>query len=349
MEFRCAKCKVRIEIDEKKHREKKQIQITCPRCAEEFIIPIHREERNRFVENFDYQSNKQKNQNLQENRKEVNPKAEPTNPIQSVGNSALSKIDRSEKKNTNSKKGLVISFFFLTGILSGYFYYKNIYTPQKIDREAERYYTFANSSNIRSSGIAGNNFNVINTLPYGSEVIMYDHNNDWCFVKYNQTKGYIFSDLLLNKFDFFLLNSIFGDTESKECIGKIRYRLAILNYFKERHFIGRISISVLKDIYPEFVPDRQNQWEIVCRNKDNKPDNVFFSKIYDENSKFMDFAVIIKNITTSERKILIFTFLDDETPLLFYEGYAPYQRYIKDIFLKFDFKGQRQIEIQYSE
>lgn len=57
--------------------------------------------------------------------------------------------------------------------------------------------------------------NKLGTLQYGSELIVYNYSNDWAYVKSTSgKKGYVASDFLMEKKDFYILNSIWGDSES---------------------------------------------------------------------------------------------------------------------------------------
>ncbi|GHT21153.1 hypothetical protein AGMMS4957_09520 [Bacteroidia bacterium] len=226
---------------------------------------------------------------------------------------------------------MIILLLVVAGGVFGVFYYNNIYIPAKIDREAPRYYTFANATNFRSSKVVGATYNKIGSIPYGSELITYEHDADWSFVKFNAEKGYVASDYLLDKKDFFILNSIFGDVDSRECVSLARCRRALLDYFKKQGFVGAMSSDLLTELLPNFVLGRDNQWQVFSRAAAAKQNTVFYAKVYDKSSKFTDFAVIIKNTATEERRILIFGFKDDETPFLFYENYAPSTGYIKNI------------------
>jgi hypothetical protein len=210
--------------------------------------------------------------------------------------------------------GLIIVLVAVALIVFGMFYYSNIYLPAKIDREAARYYTFANATNLRSSKEAGADYNRIASLAYGSELITYEHDFDWSKVKDKDgNKGYVSSDYLLAYSDFSILNNTFGDTESKQCINTAKCRIALLNYYKNN------SLS--------------DNWKVFCRPKDTKPNAVFFPRLYNKNSKFTDFAVIIKNTQTGERKTLIFGFNDDESVSWSTDFYAPSEGYIENIYI----------------
>lgn len=230
--------------------------------------------------------------------------------------------------DTSNKKTLSLIFVLsaIALIIFGIFYYNNIYLPAKIDKEAPRYYTFADKTVLRSTKEAGVDYSKIASLNYGSELITYSHDiNGWSEVKdASGNKGYISSDYLLGKADFTILNDIFGDQESKQCINTSKCRLALLNYYKINNLI--------------------ENWKVFCRPKDTKPNTVLYPRIYTKNSKFTDFAVIIKNTQTGERKILIFGFNDDETLAWTKDGNAPNEGYIKNIYLN----RQGLINVDYS-
>jgi len=142
-------------------------------------------------------------------------------------------VNQPQTKNKKKSVALILGLAIVALTVFGMFYYFNIYMPAKIDREAPRYYTFADNVFLRSSKEAGVDYNKIATLSYGSELITYEHYSDWSTVKDKDgNKGYMSSDYLLSKDDFTMLNGIWGDTESKQCINTAKCRLALLNYYK---------------------------------------------------------------------------------------------------------------------
>lgn len=217
------------------------------------------------------------------------------------------------KKEEKKKTGLIITLVGIALVVFGVFYYFNIFIPAKIDREAPRYYTFADKLNLRYSKQSGVDYNLVTSLNYGSELITYDYSSGgWSKVKDgNGHKGYVSSDYLLDKKDFTILNSIFGDTDSKDCINTAKCRLALLNYFKKNN-LG-------------------DDWAVYCRPKNMKPNAVYYKRIVDKNSKFTDFAVIIKNKKSGLRKLLLFGFQDDESVAWSRDLDAPYKGYIEKI------------------
>jgi len=241
---------------------------------------------------------------------------------------------------------VVITSFLLIISVGGFIGYQFFYKPWLKDKNAPRYYTFANDAIFRSSQVAQVDYNKIMTLAYGTELITYDYGAEWAYGKVGEKEGYVATKLTLDKKDFYIINSIWGDTESKSAIETIKCRKALLKYFKEKNLIGKMDTSLQREIFG-FAQTMKEVWQVFTKGKDIKPNTVFYPKIYNPTSKFTDFAVIIKNITTNKRKILMFTFTDTEEPILFHEADAPDFGDIVSI-KKIKKKGIESIEIKYS-
>lgn len=258
------------------------------------------------------------------------------------------------KKSNITLIGIIILLAVIICGVGGYFYYENVYLPEKIDREAPRYYTMANVIVLRSSRSSGADFNKVASLPYGTELITYEYDSEWAKVKVNsqtgdKQEGYVASPFIINKTDFFLLNSIFGNQNSKETIVTTKCRMALLNYFKERQYIGKIDEQVRIDAGISTSPNSTNQWQVFTKPKDAKPNSVFFKRLYNKNSQFTDFAVIITDIVSGQRKLLYFVFDDDETSHLLAEQDAPSQGNIVNISYDYDFySASKVINVEYS-
>lgn len=199
-----------------------------------------------------------------------------------------------------------ISLLILIGGLIGYF---EFYVPFITDRDAPRYYSFATNTFIRSSKESGVEYNKLGSVPYGSELIIYSYESDWSEVKWmcpqtgETINGYISTVYILNQSDFTILNALWGDNDSKEIINTSKCRIALLNYFKEFGYT--------------------NEWRVFSKTKGSPLNSTYFYRVVNSDSKFTDFAVIIRNVNTGERKCLLFSFDDDETPHLVYEEIAP--------------------------
>jgi hypothetical protein len=226
------------------------------------------------------------------------------------------------KKNSFPWVVLIVALALLLvgGGGAAYYFY---YLPWKADKDAPRYYTIAPNTFLRSSQMAGVDYNVLGKVPYGGELLVYNAGTEWADVKWEKTKGFIASGFIVPKQDFILLNSIWGDADSREIINTTKCRLALLNYFKQNNYVGVIDAQILKDVFGEKTYYSEQIWQVFSKTKDSKYNTTYYKRVTNPKSKFTDFAVIIKNPNTLQRKSLLFSFSDDETPTLVYEENAP--------------------------
>ena len=242
MKQTCNVCKSIIEIDEAKYKPGEVVETQCPCC--ETIIPFSIPKKG---ENTVMMENKPKTIILKDiNSDKQNQKKIATLEAQMA---ELKKMHANViSSESSSHKGFfttILALLIIAAAAGGYYYYTTTYLPEKIDNEAERYYTFADDVVLRSSMTSGASYNKIATLPYGTELITYEHGEEWSKVKVNvlnpqgeKMEGYVRSPYILNKPDFFLLNSIFGDTDSKQTVLTSKCRNALLGYFKAHGYIG---------------------------------------------------------------------------------------------------------------
>lgn len=228
-------------------------------------------------------------------------------------NSPLSQSPMVGKKSNSKIVGIVIALFILIGLVAGYFVW---YAPYAKDRDAPRTYVVANSVFLRSSQVGGIEYNILGRVPYGSEVITYSQNGEWAEVKVNGQKGFMASAYLLHSSDFNLLNGAWGDSDAKECIESSKCRLAILTYYKSNR-----------------LKSGTNGWQIYTRMKDQKPNTVFYPRIYNKNSKFTDFVFILKNANEGGKRIVACYSFEDETekPIFRFSVWGPNEGYIQNI------------------
>lgn len=242
---------------------------------------------------------------------------------------------------------IVIGLFLIAGGGS-FFYYKNVYLPEKRDAEAPRYYVMAQNLNMRSTPEFEADYNKIGSFPYGTEIIIYDSvkaGMTWYFYgKYapkdakGKTKtvveGYLAYDFMASKADFFLLNSIFGNEDARKMLSEVRYKKALLNYFKQHGYRGDISRDQIEKYGISNNYSTAERWQVFCKYEKAKSNNVYRSRKYRKDSKYADAAIIIKNIDNGERRLLYYVFDDDETPHLLLEQNVPNNGYMKDGTLK---------------
>lgn len=223
----------------------------------------------------------------------------------------------------------VIGFALL--LVLGYFFWGKDYLR---DKNANRMYSFARSLALRSSPAGGGDYNMIGNIPYGSEVLVYDNGIDWVNCKVNAQEGYASPKYLLNKMDFQELNAILADEDTRTAVTQTRFKKALLSYFREHNLIGKMDETIQKELYG--AVSTKEVWQLLAKPETNIPNTVYFSKKSSQNSKFNDFACIIVNNNTGERKILIFSFDDNENPKFEVEDSAPTEGSIADIYYGYD-------------
>lgn len=258
---------------------------------------------------------------------------------------------------------LIISLLFVASGVGIWFYYTNVYLPEKRDAEAPRYYVMAQNINMRSSPEFEADYNKIGSFPYGTEIIVYDsvktglkpylygkyapRDAKGKVIKEKVVEGYLAYDYMATKADFFMLNSIFGNDDARKMLSESRYKKALLDYFKKNHYKGNISRD--KMIEYGINPNATQSWQVFCRHEKATSNNVYRSRKYKKDSKYPDLAVIIKNINGYERRLLYFVFDDDETFRLLLQQPAPYSGYMKDRTLKLKNadNGGYYVEVEY--
>ena len=232
--------------------------------------------------------------------------------IQTPPSSVPNQKQTPPKANNKMLVGIIIGAVVLVGLISGYFVW---YAPYAKDRDALRTYVVANNVFLRSSKMAGVEYNVLTKVPYGSELITYTKDSEWAEVKVNGIEGYAASPYLLEWSNFTLLNGVWGSADVKEYIESSKCRLAILDYCK------RNQLNTGND-----------GWQLYTLQKDVKPNMVLFPRLNNGYDKFTEFAFILKNNATQERKLAIYSFEEEtEKPIFLYEENAPTEGKIKNI------------------
>lgn len=241
---------------------------------------------------------------------------------------------------------VIVGVLLLAGGVGGWFYYTNVYLPAKKDAEAARFYVLAESLKMRSSPEFDADYNKIVSYPYGTEIIVYDSVKSGVepyiygksaikdahgkMIKDKCVEGYMSYYYLANKADFFLINSIFGNEDARKMLSEVRYRRALLDYFKQHHYRGNITSEKMMECGICTNDISAERWQVFCRYEKAKSNNVYRSRKYRKDSKYLDLAVIIKNIDSGERRLLYFVFNDDESFRLLLEQQVPHTGYMKD-------------------
>lgn len=220
--------------------------------------------------------------------------------------------------NHSSKNSNAIIFSILAGVLlavGGALAYFLWYVPYTKDRDAPRTYVVANNVFLRSTRMSGVEYNILGKVPYGTEVITYNKLGDWAEVKVNGQEGVIAAPYLLDSYEFILLNDAWGGDDARDCIESSKCRLAILDYIKKT----KISVGTLG-------------WQVYTRPLNQKPNTVFYPRLYNKYSKYTDFVFLIKDNQTGNRVLVCYSFDDaTEKPIFRFSVDAPPTGYIKSV------------------
>ncbi|MDE5886019.1 MAG: hypothetical protein K2H46_00345 [Muribaculaceae bacterium] len=352
MKVKCKVCRKEVIVNEGDYNPGDKITVECERCGSEIEVTIpERDEKPMAREAFRVAP--QPVVSAVQTDKTEDVAEEPVGQIEepatvskpdireekvSVVEQPTSYVQPTEEFHGPEKKSkawiIIVMLLLLACGAGGWWYYYNIYIPEKIDREAPRTYPIVNL-NLRSSKMSGSDYNKLTSVPYGGELITYNMDGEWAEVKYvkpdgsESTKGYAAAPYLVDKKDFYLLNSIFGDNDSREILATSKVRRALLDYFKEKGYVGKLPPELMNEV--GLSAGSGSQWQVFFPHGDKKPNEVVFKRLVRADSKFTDMALIIKNINSGERKLLYFYFDDDETPHFLGEMDAPMEGTLKDV------------------
>lgn len=235
---------------------------------------------------------------------------------QESNSSGQANNQKTKKNETDDTKGWGCGCLILLAILVGILWagYQFWYKDYKRDKDAPRTYVFADNLFMRSTAVADVEYNRLGTIPYGSELITYSEENGWAYVKANGETGYVSKDFILNAQDFHLLNGVWGNNDAKEVVATSKCRLAVLDYLKS----GNLKTG-------------STGWQIFTKQKEMKPNSVLFPRLNNGYDNFTEFAFIIKNNENGSRKLVLYSFKEDESPVFVYSEDAPEQGDIKSI------------------
>lgn len=241
---------------------------------------------------------------------------------------AVKEMPNSSAFDSATRKKLIVAALLILTTLGvvGYFVW---YKPYLKDKNATRMYSFANSLALRSSPSSGGNYNMLTNLLYGSEILVYELTGEWASGKADDKIGFVSAQFLLDKKEFQELNGILADADTRDAISTTKCRKALLTYFNDKGIMGKINPEIQKELYK--TVQQKEVWQVFTKAKNSSLNNVAYPRVVNPNSKYTDFACIIKNTATYQRKFLLFSFSDDEKAILQSEQDAPLEGYIKSI------------------
>lgn len=194
------------------------------------------------------------------------------------------------------------------------------------ETDRDRHIVIAENLFFRSSPSAITDKNLINKLPYGTELKLLGRDGDWAEVEVEGEHGYVGWRYILPDSSFKRLNATWDTVNIREIVDQNRSRLAVFDY------INRHSLET-----------GAPYWQINYANeKGQMPNSVAWPDLKNMYDKYPEFAFIIENGLTHERRMAIYSFdHDTEEPVLIYDEPVVYDGLIRDISL--DRRGNLQI------
>lgn len=201
-----------------------------------------------------------------------------------------------------------------------WFYLGDIYNQEDPDANVPRMFSIVNVK-MRSSKMAGSDYNMVTSIPAGSEVIVYEDDGEWATAKFVPPgqkdisyEGYVSLNYLLDRRDFYLLESIFGDNGVRDELATAKVRKGLIEYYDSKGITGVLPEEMAEEVDLYYSP--YDQWQVYLYNPTSEAREIKYKKAYDTDSKYSDLAVIIENTSNGRRRLLYFTYDDDETPHL---------------------------------
>ncbi|MEA3451407.1 MAG: SH3 domain-containing protein [Bacteroidota bacterium] len=207
-----------------------------------------------------------------------------------------------ESKSTKAKilftSGLligIIPFLFIVYLLLG----PLVRVIQK-DFTAEKMYIISETLKIRSD--KEKNSYAIGKYEYGTEVKVYKiFDNDWAEVSVGDKKGFMSTEYLVSRENFYLIDGVFGNELAQKNISQTIFKKAISTYLSENNYISYIPEDIKEELYGKDV--EKEAWQIFAE-KGYPRYNAFCYGDFNGNKK-PDVAFIIKNLKTEKTKLIV--------------------------------------------
>jgi len=228
--------------------------------------------------------------------------------------------DKVSLQNSRKNKQIIIFGLIVFILIAGSFSYFQFYLPYLKDKNALRKFVVANNLNLRSTKSIASKANIITQIPYGSEIIVYDIDDEWAQVKANGKLGFMGSPnkYLVGKKDFYEVDGIFGNKNARELLKNSAEKKAVINYLHKHDYVSKIPESVQLEIYGSSKEINNNVWQFFGINKEAVFNTIAHGRYLGTNKKTT--AIIITNLASNEKRLLLFNFNEEEVDSLIYEA-----------------------------
>lgn len=227
---------------------------------------------------------------------------------------------RITKETAQKNRKIIIIGLSLFILIFSIFSYYQFYLPYLKDKNAMRKYVVANNYNLRSTMSVASRANIIDEISYGTEIIVYNMDKDWAKVKVNDKEGYMGMPFkyLIDKKDFYEIDGLFGNKEARELLKSTADKKAVINYLKNNSYSSKIPKKIQEELYGK--SSNTDVWQYFGLTKDAEYNTIAHGKYLGTNNGCL--AIVITKISNNDKRLLVFSFNEDEVDSLIYE--APY-------------------------
>jgi hypothetical protein len=230
---------------------------------------------------------------------------------------ALAAINKNKKKNQLfvTILGTILSL----GIVSIVLFFM-VFVPYKRDKNALRKYVLPYSLNLRSSQLLADG-TVIKSIPYGTEVKIFQIDSSWAKVKVGKVEGYMSEPYkyLVDKELFYEIDGLFGNKEARDVLVSSFLKKALIKYFAQNNLQGVINEDIQIKLYGKIL--NNEIWQVFGFAKEAKFNAATSGKLLGAEANCS--AVIITNLKSKEKRLLIFRFDSKDNGTLIYNELFP--------------------------
>jgi len=211
---------------------------------------------------------------------------------------------KKDSKNKSVKRKLLFSGGLLFGIIPFLFIVYLLLGPlvrviQK-DFKAEKMYIISETLKIRSD--KEKNSYTIGKYEYGTEVKVYQiFDNGWAEVSVGDKKGFMSTEYLVSRENFYLIDGMFGNELAQKNISQTIFKKAISTYLSENNYISNIPADIKEELYGKNI--EKEAWQIFAEEGYPKYNSFCYGDF--NGNKKPDVAFIIKNLKTEKTKLIV--------------------------------------------
>lgn len=189
-------------------------------------------------------------------------------------------------------------------LILGVIGYIFLFQPWYFDKQAPKYYVISNSATMVDHNAGGAH---INDFQYGTQIAMHEDRDGGIVGRTDGEIGYMSKRFLVPEEDFKLLDGALGDDNVLNTIHMTRYRKAILDFIKQNNFsTGFGGYKLIMPSAAEF------------------PNTIMISHEENGYDKYREFAFILTDTEQNKAKAAIYSFDENENPVLVHsEDCAP--------------------------